>query len=74
MNPDLGAVVLLAGTPASNQLNLQVIQGIQIRESVGDRRGQQWIGGYGHQLFVQNIHYEMYNKLLEKFVTTKEEK
>jgi ribonucleotide reductase beta subunit family protein with ferritin-like domain len=29
---------------------------------------------YGHQLFVQNIHYEMYNKLLDKFVTTKDEK
>ena len=29
---------------------------------------------YGHQLFVQNIHFEMYNKLLDKFAPTNEEK
>lgn len=29
---------------------------------------------YGHQLFVQNIHYEMYNKLFDKFVPEKDEK
>jgi ribonucleotide reductase beta subunit family protein with ferritin-like domain len=29
---------------------------------------------YGHQLFVQNIHFEMYNQMLDKFVPTQEEK
>lgn len=30
---------------------------------------------YGHQLFVQNIHFEMYNRLLDKFSNdSKEEK
>jgi ribonucleotide reductase beta subunit family protein with ferritin-like domain len=29
---------------------------------------------YGHQLFVQNIHFEMYNQLLDKFAPTQEEK
>lgn len=29
---------------------------------------------FGHQLFVQNIHYEMYNKLLENLAPTNEEK
>lgn len=29
---------------------------------------------YGHQLFVQNIHYEMYNKLLEKFAQSADER
>jgi ribonucleoside-diphosphate reductase beta chain len=29
---------------------------------------------YGHQLFVQNIHFEMYNKLLENFATNNEER
>lgn len=29
---------------------------------------------YGHQLFVQNIHFEMYNKLLEIFANTNEER
>jgi ribonucleotide reductase beta subunit family protein with ferritin-like domain len=29
---------------------------------------------YGHQLFVQNIHCEMYNKLFENFVLTQEER
>ena len=29
---------------------------------------------YGHQLFVQNIHYEMYNQLLDKFAPQHEEK
>ena len=29
---------------------------------------------YGHQLFVQNIHYELYNNLLDKFAPNNEEK
>ena len=29
---------------------------------------------YGHQLMVQNVHYEMYNQLLDKFVINNEEK
>lgn len=29
---------------------------------------------YGHQLFVQNLHYEMYNKLFELFVTEEDER
>lgn len=29
---------------------------------------------YGHQLFVQNIHFEMYNKLIDNFAATNEEK
>jgi ribonucleotide reductase beta subunit family protein with ferritin-like domain len=29
---------------------------------------------YGHQLFVQNIHYEMYNQLLDSFATELGEK
>jgi ribonucleotide reductase beta subunit family protein with ferritin-like domain len=29
---------------------------------------------FGHQLFVQNIHYEMYNKLLENYAPTNDEK
>lgn len=29
---------------------------------------------FGHQLFVQNIHYEMYNKLLDNYAQTNEEK
>jgi len=29
---------------------------------------------FGHQLFVQNIHYEMYNKLLDSYAHTNEEK
>lgn len=29
---------------------------------------------YGHQLFVQNIHFEMYNKLLDNFAANMDEK
>lgn len=29
---------------------------------------------FGHQLFVQNIHYEMYNKLLDSYVQSNDEK
>ncbi len=29
---------------------------------------------YGHQLFVQNIHFEMYNKLIDNFASNNEEK
>jgi hypothetical protein len=29
---------------------------------------------YGHQLFVQNIHYEFYNRLLENFIQNKDER
>ena len=29
---------------------------------------------YGHQLFVQNIHYEMYNQLLDQFALESSEK
>lgn len=29
---------------------------------------------FGHQLFVQNIHYEMYNKLLENYAPSNDEK
>ena len=29
---------------------------------------------YGHQLFVQDIHYEMFNKMLDKVASSQEEK
>lgn len=29
---------------------------------------------FGHQLFVQNIHYEMYNKLLDSYIASNDEK
>lgn len=29
---------------------------------------------YGHQLFVQNIHFEMYNKLIDNFAASNDEK
>ena len=29
---------------------------------------------FGHQLFVQNIHFEMYNKLIDNFAANNEEK